>query len=76
MDKLDIDFSVGRTHTVLRQHQDVARIAATLSATPNASVTLAYSDNRSSAVLKPSGATLVAAERSSALELTLAWVFD
>ena len=76
MDKLDIDLSLGRTHTVLRQHQDVTRIAATLSATRNASVTLAYSDNRNSALLKPSGATLVAAERSSALELSLAWVFD
>ena len=76
LDKLDIDLSLGRTHTVLRQHQDVTRIAATLSATRNASVTLAYSDNRNSALLKPSGATLVAAERSSALELSLAWVFD
>ena len=76
MDKLDIDLSLGRTHTVLRQHQDVARIAGTLSATRNASVTLAYSDNRSNAVLRPSGATLIARERNSALDLTLGWTFD
>ena len=75
-DTLDIDISWGRTHTVLRQQQDVARIAATLSATRNASVTLAYSDNRNSAVQKPAGGTFIAADRSSALDLSLAWVFD
>ena len=76
LDTLDFDLSRGRTNTVLGQHQDVIRLAATLSATRNASVTLAYSDNRSNAVLRPSGATLIARERSSALDLTLGWTFD
>lgn len=76
MDPLNLDFSVGRTDTVLKQRQDIARVAANITVARNASVTLAYSNNRSSAILSAAGAVIQPSDRSSSFELSLGWTFD
>lgn len=72
-DKWDLDFSATQSDSVIGQRQQLYRLAGTYAATPRLSWTVAYSQNRTDAWVRPNGNALLGSDEGSMVDMTLNW---